>query len=187
MKTYPAVAGIALLIAAPALASGPGWTVDQSKSRIGFSGTQTGTPFKGAFGRYKAEIAFDPAHPEAAHIGVVIDLGSAATGDKQRDTALPGSDWFDVAHAPLARFVSTRVVRAGGNAYVANGNLTLRGVTRPVRLPFTLVVTGATAHATGHAQLLRSAFGVGQGAWASGQWVALQVGVDIDITATRAG
>ena len=116
---------------------------------------------------------------------VLIDLASATTGDKQRDQALPDKDWFDTAHFPQARFVSTAIRRTGGNSYVATGNLTIRGVTKVVSLPFTLTVAGNNARARGHLQLVRSAFGIGQGTWSTGQWVALEVGVDVDIVATR--
>jgi len=73
----------------------------------------------------------------------------------------------------------------GGNAYDAAGTLTIRGISKSVILPFTLDINGATAHAKGHLDIVRSSFGVGQGAWATGQWVALDVGVDLDITAQR--
>ena len=61
----------------------------------------------------------------------------------------------------------------------------IRSVTKPVTLPFTLHVNGTTAHASGHAQLVRIVFGIGQGPWVTRQWVALDVGVDIELTATR--
>jgi polyisoprenoid-binding protein YceI len=62
--------------------------------------------------------------------------------------------------------------------------LYLRGVAAPLTLPFTLAIDGASAHAKGHAELSRRAFGIGQGPWATDQWVAFEVGVDIDVTAT---
>jgi polyisoprenoid-binding protein YceI len=162
-----------------------GWKVDPAKSRFGFSGTQTGAKFEGRFTKYNAAITFDPDHPETSRISVTVDLASAATGDIQRDSALPGKDWFDTPAFPQAKFETTVVHKKGANTYEATGNLTLRGVTRPVVLPFTLDINGATAHAKGHADLVRSAFGVGQGPWATGQWVALEVGIDVDLVATR--
>jgi hypothetical protein len=53
-------------------------------------------------------------------------------------------------------------------------------------MPFTLQITGTTAHAKGHLSLVRTLFGIGQGPWSSGQWVALDVEVDVDIVATPA-
>lgn len=175
--------GLVLLATGPALASD--WTVDQAKSRLGFSGVQVGAPFQGRFTRYEAHITFDPAKPEAGHATVLIDMASARTGDTQRDEALPQADWFDAAHFPQARFDAKSFRAKGGNAYEAVGTLSLRGISHDAVLPFTLTVTGDTAHAQGRMQLVRTGFGVGQGAWSSGQWVALDVGVDVDLLATR--
>jgi polyisoprenoid-binding protein YceI len=161
------------------------WKLDPAKSRLGFSGTQTGAKFEGKFTRYGADIIFDPDHLDASHITVTVDLASAATGDTQRDTALPGKDWFDIAEFPQAKFDTTAIRKQRATAYEAVGNLTLRGVTKPLTLPFTLQIDGATAHAIGHARLVRTVFGIGQGPWATGQWVALDVDVNLDIVATR--
>jgi polyisoprenoid-binding protein YceI len=175
----------AITFATPALAAD--WTVQADKSHLGFSGAQTGAPFKGSFGKWNAEISFDPAHPEAGHAKVTIDLASARTGDTQRDTALPQADWFDVKHFPQATFEATGFTPKGGDAYEAAGRLTVRGVAKDVVLPFTLAIAGDGATAKGHLGLVRTAFGVGQGPWSSGEWVALEVGVDFDLVAEKSG
>ncbi|MEN3167916.1 YceI family protein [Gluconobacter sp. OJB] len=161
------------------------WTIDPAHSTIDFSGTQTGHAFTGHFGKFDGTISFDPAHPEEGHAKITIDIASATTTDKQRDGAMPGSDWFNVARFPTATFEARSFRAKGGNAYEAVGTLTIRGVSRPETLPFTLDINGQTAHAKGHLDLIRSAFGIGQGPWATGQWVALQVGVTIDVTASQ--
>ena len=161
------------------------WVVDPAHSHLGFSGTQLGAPFKGEFHTYDAVIAFDPAHPENAHVTVGIDMASARTGDTQRDTALPQADWFDTARFPKATFEATGFHPKGNGAWEAPGTLSIRGVRQEVVLPFTLSLDGATAHAKGRLELTRTSFGVGQGTWSSGQWVALEVGVDLDLIATR--
>ena len=160
------------------------WKLDPDKSKLGFSGIQTGTKFQGVFTRYEAAIEFDPDHLETSRITVSVDLASATTTDKQRDTALPGKDWFDVARFSTAKFDTREINRKGTDAYEALGTLTLRGVTAPLTLPFTLVIDGRSAHAKGHVELNRHTFGIGQGPWATDQWVAFEVGVDIDVAAT---
>ncbi len=175
----------AILLLGPVAASAATWAVDPARSSLGFSGKQTGEAFSGRFKTFAARIGFDPAKPEAAHVSVTVDTGSAVTGDGQRDEAMPGEDWFSAKAFPQASFEATGFKPLGGDRYEADGLLTIRGVSKPVVLPFTLAVTGDTAHATGHADLLRSAFGVGQGSWASDEYVAFEVGVDIDLTATR--
>lgn len=159
------------------------WAIDPAKSTIGFSGVQVGAPFSGRFERFEAKIDFDPAKPEAGRATVLVDLASARTGDVQRDQALPQKDWFDVKSASQARFEATRFVHKGRGDYEAVGTLTIRGTSRPLTLPFHFSLTGEQARATGKVGLVRTEFGVGQGAWASGQWVALEVGVDVDLVA----
>jgi polyisoprenoid-binding protein YceI len=178
-----AVAGALVLLASQACAAD--WKVLPAQSVLGFSGVQTGEKFSGKFSRFEAKIALDPQKLEDAHIDVAVDTASAVTGDKQRDEALPAADWFDVAHFPQARFVSRQVKKAG-EGYEAIGDLSLRGVTKEVVLRFTLEIAGDKAHAKGHADLVRTAFGVGQGDWADGQWVALEVGVTFDLKAEKA-
>jgi polyisoprenoid-binding protein YceI len=174
---------VTAVVATPATAGS--WKFDAAKSQLGFSGTQTGKAFEGHFTRFSTEIDFDPDHPETSRIVAAIDPASAVTGDTQRDGALPGKDWFDIARFPQAKFETIAIRKTGATAYEATGTLTIRGVTKSITLPFTLAITGNTAHAKGHLNLVRTVFGVGQGAWTSGQWVALEVGVDVDIVATQ--
>lgn len=174
----------AVLSVAALPASAAEWAVDPAKSTLTFSGIQVGAPFTGRFERFEAKIAFDPATPEAGHAVVLIDLASARTGDVQRDEALPQKDWFDVKSANQARFEATRFADKGHGDYEAIGTLTIRGTSRPLALPFHLTLAEGRARATGHVGLVRTEFGVGQGPWASGQWVGLDVGVDIDLVAT---
>jgi polyisoprenoid-binding protein YceI len=184
MNTRHLCLSAALLVAA-APASAAEWAVDQGKSAIKFSGVQVGAPFTGRFQRFDAKVDFDPAKPDAGHAVVLVDLTSARTGDVQRDEALPQKDWFDAKSASQARFEATRFVDKGQGNYEAVGTLTIRGTSRPLTLPFHLTLDKGQAHAIGHVGLIRTDFGVGQGAWASGQWVALEVGVDVDLVATN--
>lgn len=176
--------GLAMILMS-ASAGAAEWTADPAASKLAFSGTQLGQTFRGQFGRFTARISFDPTQPQAGHADIVVDLTSAATGDSQRDTALPQPEWFDAKTNPQAVFHVASFAPKGGDAYQATGKLTLRGVTADLSFPFTLTLAGDDAHATGHVDLLRSTFGVGQGAWASDQYVAFQVGVDFDLTAHK--
>ena len=145
----------------------------------------SGQGFAGRFTRFDAQIAFDPANLPASQVTASIDTGSAVSGDASRDEALPTPDWFSVKAFPRAVFKSRRIAAAGPGRYVADGDLTIRNVTRPVSLPFALTITGDVAKMTGSLSLDRSAFGVGQGQFKGGDTVALKVGVDVAITAKR--
>lgn len=162
-----------------------GWVVDVESSRLGFEGVQTGNKFAGEFEKFDAAIVFDPEDIGNARIKVEVDTGSAKTGDRQRDGALGGADWFAVKTFPKATFVSNDVELTGDGAYAANGTLTIRNVARDLRLPFTLAIEGDRATAEGEVTLTRTDFGVGQGEFATAQWAGLDVKVFFNIEATR--
>ena len=173
------------LFAAPAFAAPSIWTTDPS-SKITFTGAMNGSAFTGTFKRWNAQIAFDPKALAASKVSVAIDVGSASSGDADRDQAMPTDDWFAAGKYPKATFVTQGFKDLGGGHYQAIGALSLRGVTQPVVLPFTLAISGDTAHMNGAVALNRTAFGVGQGQWKSGDTVDTQVTVTVNLTAHRA-
>jgi len=185
MKFFALGFAFTVAIASPALAAD--WTVQPAQSTLGFSGVQTGAPFRGVFTQWTAQISFDPANPQAAHVKVVIKTASAETGDTQRDAAMPDSDWFDASAFPQAVFEATGFTPEGGNKYQTAGTLTIRGISQKVTLPFTLVINGSQAKAKGEISLLRTVYGVGQGNWSSGDWVGLNTGVAFDLVAVKNG
>lgn len=180
-KFLPVITLAGLLLSNPAFAAD--WTLAPGKGTLGFSGIQTGKSFDGHFQKYDGIISFDPAHPESGHARITVDMASAATNDSQRDGALPGHDWFDTKTFPKAVFEVSTFRAKGGNAYDAEGTLTIKGISKPVILPLNIDISGSDLHAKGHLQLVRSAFNVGAGPWTTGQWVALEVGVNVDVTA----
>ena len=165
------------------------WVMDKKTSTLQFTGTQTGNEFTGHFNSFDAIIRLDPNNLEASKVEVTIEMASAKTGDRQRDDALPGQDWFFVKAHPSAKFVATNVTRIDGDAangnYAAAGTLTIRDISKDVSLPFTLKIDGNTAIANGGLSLQRNGFGVGQGQWDSDDWVKFDVGVSFTIEATR--
>ncbi len=173
---------IAEITEAPAEASK--WAVAKG-STLGFSTTWGGQAVEGRFDQWTADIVFSPDALDRSHVKVTIDLASVATGDPQQDVALPGADFFDAAQHPKAIFTADRFEAAGQNRYVAHGKLALRGVTRPLRLPFTLKIDGDKARMSGVTNLDRTAFGVGQGEWQATDQIPAQVKVSVALTATR--
>jgi polyisoprenoid-binding protein YceI len=187
---------IALLLgalSAPAIAA-PKWTVDPAKSTVGFEVQVASETVKGTFATYKADIAFDPANPAGSSAVVTIDLASVKSGDATRDGMLSAQQWFNVAVAPQARFETTSIKSTGANTYEATGKLTIRGVAKPVTLPFTFNASGNQATVTGTTTIKRTDFGVGQGKIASGgqtmdlaapSTAAIEVKVMVNLTASR--
>jgi polyisoprenoid-binding protein YceI len=194
LRLRPAGVGLALalLAAGAATQAADGWTVVDG-SAVRFVALQQGAPVEGEFAAFEATIAFDPEDLAGSRIEVVIDATSITTGHKDRDLALRSPAFFDVAQFPTARFVSQEIVATGENRYDAKGELTIRDVTQPVVLPFSLAIepaaggTGAEARAEGELAISRLAYGVGQGEWAATATVADEVKIRIAIVATSTG
>ncbi len=184
MRRLAAIA--ALLLATPAAAA-PHWSVDAAKSRLGFTVQWAGQPFRATFKSWKADIVFDPADLAHSSADVAIDMASIASGDAETDDGVKGAQGFQTSQFATARFTTTGFTHKSGNDYAAAAKLTIRGITRPVTLPFTLTIGGNTAHMKGSAQVSRMDFGVGQGGdFSKPEPVAYQVRVDVDLTASKA-
>jgi len=179
------LAAMSLAAAAPAVAAPSTWVVDPG-SKLTFQGAMNGQAFNGTFKRWSAQIVFDPKALAASKAVVTVNVASGVTGDADRDQALPTDDWLAASKFAQAAFATRDFRDLGGGKYVADGDLTIRGVKRPVTLPFTLVINGDTARMNGAIVLNRTAFGVGQGQWKTGEVVDTKVTVNIDLTAHRA-
>jgi polyisoprenoid-binding protein YceI len=118
---------------------------------------------------------------------VTIDLASEVSDEPDFDSGLKGAQGFDASRFPTARFVTKRFTAKSPMSYVAEAVLTIRGISRDITLPFTLTISGRSAHMNGTAHLSRTDFGVGQGEWAQPTPVSHDVTVSVDLTATRAG
>jgi polyisoprenoid-binding protein YceI len=159
------------------------WVVDYGKSHLGFSATQSGVTFQGAFTRYKVDVDFDADHPETSKINAVVDISSIGTGDVQRDSMLPQPEWFATATYPQATFVSTQILKNGPDSFIAHGTLTIKGKPHPATLPFTLVHEDDHWRSQGKVDILRSDFNIGEGQWSDEKYVKFAVEVKIDIVA----
>jgi polyisoprenoid-binding protein YceI len=88
----------------------------------------------GQFNKITGSLGFDPQQVAAAAVAVEIEAASIYTGVEQRDQHLKSSDFLDVEKYPTITFKSTRVEPDGLDRALVHGDLTLRGVTRPVVL-----------------------------------------------------
>lgn len=165
------------------------WTVNKRASTLGFSGVQKGSIFSGEFSDYDASINFDPDNLPSSTVVVSVKTGSAKTGDSERDETLPGADWFAVGLYPTARFETSSIVKiadeANGARYMAKGTLTIKDISLPVNLPFSLSIDADTAKMAGNLTLDRTAYRVGTGTWQSDEWVSKTVKVMVRIEAKR--
>ncbi len=136
----------------------------QPGSSLGFAGSYQGEAFSGSFSKFNSSIRFDPAKLAESRFDVRIALTSANTKNAERDEMLLGSDFFNTAAQPEARYVASKFRALGNNRFVADGVLTLRGIAKAAPLTFTWV-PGVKPQLLGTAKVQRLDFKVGTGDW----------------------
>ena len=186
MMRLPPILLATLVAPSIVLAAPAAWTVDKAASSLKFSSSMGGEAFSGVFRRWDADIHFDPADLAHSSVVVTVDVASANTANSDRDQALPTPAFFSAANFPKATYVARSFTAAGPNRYSASGVLTLRGVTRPLTLPFSLVITGPAARMSGQVAINRLAFGVGQNEWKATTTLPATVQLTIALNARRA-
>jgi polyisoprenoid-binding protein YceI len=105
------------------------------------------TTVRGAFSGATGSIDFDPAKPEAGGVELRIPAASVNTGDEKRDGHLRSADFLDAETYPEIVFKSTKVLPKGRNEFVVDGDLTIRGITKPVAVNVELVGIGVDPRA----------------------------------------
>lgn len=161
------------------------YAIDKAQSKIEFSGTHADKPFKGSFGEWTATIAFDPADLGASKIAATFNTASAKTGDAMYDGTLPQADWFHTKEFPEATFTSTAISAKEDGSYTATGDLTIRGITKPVSFDFTLSdLAQSPVTATGHIILNRLDFDLGKKSDGAAEWVSKDITIALHIVAT---
>lgn len=125
----------------PAFAALTGeWMIDPAHSRIGFSVRHAMvTTVRGAFTEYESRLYFDGRNPARSKAEIVVSTASVETGVEQRDAHLIGDEFLNVAKYPRMSFTSTAVHLSSNDVYRMTGDLTIRGITRPVVLELTYI------------------------------------------------
>jgi polyisoprenoid-binding protein YceI len=109
------------------------WTIDEAHTTVGFTARHLMiTKVRGRFGGVSGSVQI-AEQPFDSSTEVTVEMASVETGDAGRDEHLRSADFFDVESHPTMTFRSTSV-RADGSDYVLVGDLTIKGVTRPVEL-----------------------------------------------------
>ena len=164
----------------------PRWSIDYGASFIRFAGAQAGAQFQGAWPSWEADIRFSGSNLAASSAVVAINTGVADTQDAERDATLVGPDWFDADNFPQAQYLASSFSRGEDGAYVAQGELIVKGAATPAALSFSVQADGARRVLVGEAQLDRIALGLGEGEWLDTSWVGREVRVDVRVEATVA-
>ena len=116
------------------------WQIDTSHSSVTAAVKHMMlTTVRGGFSGATGTIDFDPAKPEAGAIELRIPAASVNTGDAKRDGHLRSADFLDAETHPEIVFKSTKVTPKGTDSFLVDGDLTIRGTTKPVAVSVDLL------------------------------------------------
>lgn len=171
----------------------PRWTlVNPKQQALLFDFRVYGEAVTGQFKSFDWVLNFDPDNLEASRVRAVITIDSADTQDASRDDMLPNSDWFWAERYPIATFSADKftvwlgVNPAGGYLpFIAHGQLTIRGVTKPLSLPFMWQQNGDQATLQASVDINRMDYAIGAELWPSDDDVGHKVTVRFDLPVQR--
>ena len=155
-----------LLFSPPAFAAVETLNIDASHTNVGFSVRHFVTPVRGEFKEVKGTIAYDSANPAQSKVQVEIPTASINTNHEKRDNHLRSADFFDAEKNPTITFVSTAIqLDPKTNKGTMTGDLTMRGVTKPVTLDVEMLGLmtagpGKVAGFTARGKLNRKDYGI---------------------------
>lgn len=130
------------------------WKSDPAHSEVDFTIKHMAlSNVHGRFGTVDATLVWDEQDPTKSSVNATIDVTGVDTGVPNRDNDLKSARFFDVANNPKATFTSTSVTKTSSGLQV-NGNLTIKGITKPVVLD----VDGPTGPVTGMNKKLHTGF-----------------------------
>ena len=173
------------LIAAPAFAEPVVYTIDTTHTFPRFSYSHFGYSKQlSRFNKTSGTVTLD-AEAKTAMVDVSIDMTSVDTGYETFDGHLQGEDYFHTAQFPTATFKSTKVTFNGDAPTAIEGDLTIKGVTRPVTLTVTSflakphpMMTRPAIGANATTNIKRSDFSAGKNAPYVGDEVTLDIALE---------
>ena len=111
------------------------WVLDPTHSELGFKIKHLMiSSVSGSLKSFQAEVETQGEDFTTAQIGLSADMASISTNNHQRDAHLRNSDFFEVEKYPELQFTSTKLQKIDSDTFALFGDLTLKGVTRPVKL-----------------------------------------------------
>jgi polyisoprenoid-binding protein YceI len=132
-KLASIVAAVALAV--PALAKADTWNIDGSHTRVGFAVRHLLiSDVKGEFGKVAGKASIDDANLAKSSVEVSIEAASIDTRDAKRDEHLRNPDFLETPKFPAITFKSTKVEGGADGKVKVTGDLTIRGITKPVTL-----------------------------------------------------
>jgi polyisoprenoid-binding protein YceI len=139
IRSLTLLAALPTLVGAQTAGTPVPHAIDKAHSEINFVADSRLLSAHGHFATWDAAVNLDPRNWTASTVAVTIDAASINTRNEQRDKHLRSADFFDVEKHPTITFKSVSVARTGENTLDITGDLTVRGTTRRVTIPATLV------------------------------------------------
>ena len=150
-----------LVLAARPVAAQASHAIDKAHSEINFVADSRLLSAHGFFGKWDAVIQLDPTKLEASTVAITIDASTINTRVEMRDNHLRSDDFFAVAKHPTITFTSASVKQTAPNKLDITGDLTVRGVTRRIVVPASMVFYDKGAgRFRGQFAIMRKDFGV---------------------------
>jgi polyisoprenoid-binding protein YceI len=141
----------------------PVFEIIKADSSIKFN-VKASVPIAGNFEKTDASLTFTSPDLSTAVLDIKIQAASVNTGSGMKDGKLKGKDFFNSEHDPLITFHSTKVIQTGPNTVELDGDFTIRGVTKPEKLTFTIAGKGTgEGEITGTMAFDRKDYGMNSG------------------------
>ena len=171
---------ISLFLLAFLVGMEPGnWNADASKAKVQFSIKGPFGTVHGDFTGLKATIRLDVKNPGAGSISATIDAKTVSTGIGLRNHHLRSEEqYLDTDKYPVITFHSKKIEKAA-NGYTANGDLTVKDVTKPVKIPFTFTPGANSGIFKGQFVIRREDFNVGKPGGSIGDDVTINLEVPV--------
>ncbi|UCF67092.1 MAG: YceI family protein [Acidobacteriota bacterium] len=129
------VAALVSLLATPVPAGAQEFVVDGTHSSVTFKIRHLLTKVSGLYREFAGKIVYDADEPTASSVNFTIEADSIDTRNEKRDEHLRSPDFFDVANHPQLTFNSIKVEAKGSDRLLVTGELSIRGVTKPITVP----------------------------------------------------
>lgn len=131
-----------------------------AESKVKFVIKNFGINTDGQLSGLKGQIIFDKKKPANSSFDVTADISTINTDNKKRDNHLRAEDFFDATRYPDIRIIGKPVL-VKGNSYILKGNLTIKNVTKPIEIPFTVTAKSRGFIFEGAFRINRLDFNVG--------------------------
>lgn len=181
MKTLNKIVLLGLIVAIAGISMSFLMKPDYTKSAVNFKIKNAGITVNGSFKKFETSIDYNESAAAPNSIKATIETTTIDTGIEARDKHLRKEDFFDVEKFSKITFVSTQILKVSNGGLIAEGKLTIKNVTKDIKIPFTYTGNAEGGVFEGAITLNRLDYAVGGSSLTMGD----DVEVLIKITASK--